>query len=87
MISSDDIYKSTQGFLTEHLQVSPDLIAPDATLDDLGVDSLAAVELFLHLKGEFAVDVDEGAADPSLTLAQTVALFTAATTNDTASAP
>ncbi|MER6530901.1 phosphopantetheine-binding protein [Streptomyces sp. NPDC001508] len=86
MISTDEIYTSATDFLTGHLQVSHDLITPDATLDSLGCDSLAAVELFLHLKGEFTVDVDEGKADPSLTLAQTVALFTQAT-NDTTATP
>ncbi|MGI5440099.1 phosphopantetheine-binding protein [Streptomyces shenzhenensis] len=76
MVTSNEIYTTATEFLTGQLQVSQDTVAPDATLDSLGCDSLAAVELFLHLKDKFNIHVDEGKADPSLTVAQTVALFT-----------
>jgi len=45
-------------------------ITADATLDSLGLDSLAVVELFVHLNDQFQIQLDEGMADPLLTVEQ-----------------
>ena len=51
--------------LAAHLDVEPDRLVPDARLgEDLGIDSLDAVELTMVLEDEFDVDLpDEVVAD------------------------
>jgi len=50
--------------LTQRLGISPELITPAAQLDDLGVDSVDAVEFALALEREFNVRLpDEVIAD------------------------
>ncbi|CAM5425681.1 Acyl carrier protein OS=Streptomyces alboniger OX=132473 GN=CP975_22905 PE=4 SV=1 [Streptomyces alboniger] len=55
--------------LSNKLKVSPEAITPDATKDDIELDSLAVVELSLLLKSELDIDV----SDDDLLEADTVA--------------
>lgn len=53
-----------------------DMITPDATLDDLGLDSLAVVEIFLALQEQLAIPgLDDSKAHTGLTVEQTVAML------------
>lgn len=51
--------------LVEAINVDPTLVKPEASLkDDLGIDSIAAVELALELETEFDVSIaDEELAE------------------------
>ncbi|MGA4851055.1 acyl carrier protein [Streptomyces sp. G5(2025)] len=55
--------------LSNKLKVSPEAITPEATKDDIELDSLAVVELSLLLKSELDIDV----SDDDLLEAETVA--------------
>lgn len=53
-----------------------DKIAPEATLDDLGLDSLAAVEIFLALQEQLAIpNLDDSKAHTALTVNQILAMI------------
>ncbi|MBV2355216.1 acyl carrier protein [Streptomyces sp. J2-1] len=55
--------------LSNKLKVSPESITPDATREDIELDSLAVVELSLLLKSELDLDI----SDDDLLEAETVA--------------
>jgi acyl carrier protein len=57
--------------LTEQLGVDSTLISPEATLDDLELDSLSLVELAVILLDDVGVEVDD--LDRSATLAEVAA--------------
>jgi acyl carrier protein len=45
--------------LSNKLKVSPESITPDATREDIELDSLAVVELSLLLKSELDLDISD----------------------------
>lgn len=55
--------------LSNKLKVSPEVIVPEATREDIELDSLAVVELSLLLKSELDLDI----SDDDLLEADTVA--------------
>ncbi|KUN90329.1 acyl carrier protein [Streptomyces bungoensis] len=55
--------------LSNKLKVSPESITPEATREDIELDSLAVVELSLLLKSELDLDI----SDDDLLEAETVA--------------
>ncbi|MFF8393614.1 acyl carrier protein [Streptomyces sp. NPDC016172] len=55
--------------LSNKLKVSPEAITPEASREDIELDSLAVVELSLLLKSELGLDV----SDDDLLEAETVA--------------
>ncbi len=59
--------------LTEKYEVDPDAISPEATLTELGLDSLTIVELLFDVEDEFGIEVPEEAATFE-TLAEAAAL-------------
>ena len=65
MIRDASIADRVVGVLTRRLGISPDVVTPTAQLaDDLGVDSVDAVEFTLALEREFNVSLpDEIIAD------------------------
>ncbi len=59
--------------LTEKYEVDPDAISPEATLTELGLDSLTIVELLFDVEDEFGIEVPEERATFE-TLAEAAAL-------------
>ncbi len=59
--------------LTEKYEVDPDAISPEATLTELGLDSLTIVELLFDVEDEFAIEIPEERATFK-TLAEAAAL-------------
>ncbi|MEU5757258.1 acyl carrier protein [Streptomyces sp. NPDC047829] len=45
--------------LRTHLQLTNEELRPETTLDDAGLDSLALVELSLHLTERYAIDITD----------------------------
>ena len=45
--------------LSEKYDVDPDAISPEATLTELGLDSLTIVELLFDVEDEFGIEVPE----------------------------
>ncbi|MDT0447834.1 acyl carrier protein [Streptomyces hesseae] len=54
--------------LTGKFEVPAELVVPGATLGDLNIDSLAAVELHLTLQEHWDISLDESAFTPDLAL-------------------
>lgn len=56
--------------ITNSMGVPADELTPEATLDDLELDSLALVELSVVVQKEFGVAVDDTALTPESTLSE-----------------
>lgn len=56
-------YKYISEWLVEKLDVKEELIKPDATLSDLGIDSLSVVELVFDLEDEYGIEIPEEEVD------------------------
>ena len=59
--------------LSEKYDVAQEVISPEATLDELGLDSLTVVELLFDVEDEFGIEVPEERATFQ-TLAEAAAL-------------
>ena len=66
-------YEFLAQVLSEKYDVSPDAISPEATLTELGLDSLMVVELLFDVEDEFGIEVPEERATFQ-TLAEAAAL-------------
>ena len=66
-------YEFLAQVLSEKRDVSPDAISPEATLTELGLDSLMVVELLFDVEDEFGIEVPEERATFQ-TLAEAAAL-------------
>ncbi|MEU9557473.1 acyl carrier protein [Streptomyces fumanus] len=62
-------YDLLASVLRDKFEVPPEAIVPTATFEQLDLDSLAVVELFVVLTEELGIEVQDGEADPDLTLA------------------
>lgn len=74
-------YETVIGVLTEQFHVEPRLLAPEASLSSLGLDSLALVEFVFSLEDRFGLRIPEDRLDPrqgDLTLASVCAALDAA---------
>ncbi|WP_329243662.1 acyl carrier protein [Streptomyces sp. NBC_01478] len=60
--------------LTGKFGVPAGTVRPEASYDDLGLDSLAVVELFMTLQEEWDVPLDDSDAAGTLTVRETVDL-------------
>ncbi len=56
------LYGPVKASVAQHFNIPEDTIAPDSTLDDLGMDSLGLVELACVLQDELGLRVPEDAA-------------------------
>ena len=66
-------YAFMAGVLIEKYDVARDAISPEATLTELGLDSLTVVELLFDVEDEFEIEVPEERATFQ-TLAEAAAL-------------
>ena len=62
---TNDVSKKLVEIIAEQAMVDPSEIDPDADLDDLGLDSLALVEIVFAIEEAFEVSVPYNANDPS----------------------
>ncbi|MFC8194078.1 acyl carrier protein [Streptomyces sp. NPDC060006] len=53
------MFETLKGILVGKLKVAEEVITPEATIDDIELDSLALVELALLIEQEVGVSVDE----------------------------
>ncbi|MGW2564259.1 acyl carrier protein [Streptomyces sp. NPDC001514] len=53
------MFEQFKSLLVDKLKVSPDLITPEATREDIELDSLAVVELSLMIETEFGAKVSD----------------------------
>ncbi|QNP65966.1 acyl carrier protein [Streptomyces genisteinicus] len=64
-----------QEILSNKLKVSPEAITPEATREDIELDSLAVVELSLLLKSELGLDISDDDLLETETVADMVRLM------------
>ncbi len=70
------VYEAVKSVLTSHFNIPADAIRPEATLEDIGLDSLAVVELLCVLQDELGLRVptgDDALKSLQVTLAQAAA--------------
>lgn len=65
-----DTYDTLRSVLTSSFRVPDDVIHPEATLEQLGLESLALTELVLILHERFAVKISGEYAAPLRTVAE-----------------
>lgn len=59
-MTDEDIFQRIQTIFVEEFELEPEQLVPDATLfDDLGLDSLDAVDMVVALEKEFGVKVKD----------------------------
>ena len=59
-LTDDDIYQRVQTIFIEEFELEPEQLVPEATLfDDLGLDSLDAVDMVVALEKEFGVKMKD----------------------------
>ena len=63
--------------LTTKVGVLPDDLRPDATYDELDLDSLVLIEFALIIKKQFGVVLRDGELTPGITVAETAELLSA----------
>ena len=61
---NEDLYPAIASVLTEQFNVAAERVAPDATLDSLGLDSLALMEFVFAIEDKFSVRIPEERLDP-----------------------
>ncbi|WP_055523243.1 acyl carrier protein [Streptomyces graminilatus] len=64
-----DVHARLVTLLSDKFEVPTDRITESATLDELELDSLAVVELYVTLAEEWQVPLDDSTASGDLTLA------------------
>ena len=75
--SESEAYKLVSALLSSQFEVDPAAVEPDVSLTDLGLDSLAAVELFDVLQERTGVPLEIDDADLALTVGQLAARLVA----------
>jgi acyl carrier protein len=55
----NSVLDRVQTLLQEHFSLSPEQTAPDRTLEQLGIESLEAVEFLFKLEEEFKISLSE----------------------------
>lgn len=68
--SADPVDQHLVTVLSGKFEVPPEEIRPEATLEDLGLDSLAAVELYVTLQEQWQIPLDDSEAGIGLTVRQ-----------------
>ncbi|MEV6510166.1 phosphopantetheine-binding protein [Streptomyces sp. NPDC051642] len=69
------VYDHLVTTLSGKFEVPADTVRPDISYDDLGLDSLAVMELFLTLQEEWAIPLEDSEAVGTLTVQETVDLI------------
>ncbi|QPH54572.1 acyl carrier protein [Pontivivens ytuae] len=62
---SDEVTEKMRAIIAEQAVLDPSEVGMDATLDDLGIDSLGLVEAVFAIEEEFDVQVPFNANDPA----------------------
>ncbi|MFR9673521.1 phosphopantetheine-binding protein [Streptomyces sp. TR06-5] len=76
---SEAMFQLVSRHLVEHFGIEPERISPAATLEDVGLDSMALVELLLVLEEDFGMPMPEDDDTAPRTLGELVERLDAAT--------
>jgi len=61
---SDDVSNRVAQIIAEQAMLDPEAIKPETTLDDLGLDSLALVEVVFGIEEAFDISIPFNANEP-----------------------
>jgi acyl carrier protein len=67
-----DIAERTRKVIAKHLRVDVDKVPPDATFEQLGMDSLDSVNLLFEVEDEFDISIDDQEAKAITSVPQMV---------------
>lgn len=70
VIGTEEAYELVSTLLSSRFDVDPAAIEPSASLEDLGIDSLGAVELLDIVQERTLVELDTEMADLQLTVGE-----------------
>jgi acyl carrier protein len=62
---SDDVSNRIAQFIAEQAMLDPEAVKPETTLDDLGLDSLALVEVVFGIEEAFDISIPYNANEPA----------------------
>ncbi len=64
-----DIFEEVKKIIVEEINCAPEKVTPEARLkDDLGADSIDAVQIVMDLEDKFSISIDEDDATKILTV-------------------
>ena len=68
------VFDTVKDIIVKELKVEADKVTPEAKLkDDLGADSLDAVEIIMDIEDEFGIEIDDTRAEGIATIGDLVA--------------
>ncbi|MBT4594431.1 acyl carrier protein [bacterium] len=70
--STEEIREKIVRVISEKLKISADEIQDDATLEDLGADSLDVVEIVMNIEEAFNIEIGDDAAEKFKTVGDVV---------------
>jgi acyl carrier protein len=56
-------FERLRAILAEKFEVAPELIDPTARMDELGIDSLAVIEVIFQIEDEFKISIQSDPGD------------------------
>lgn len=62
-VDRSEIAHKLMGIVAHQLNISPDTVTEDSTLDALGADSLDRVEIVMKVEEQFDIEIDDAAAE------------------------
>lgn len=65
-------YNKIIDLIAEQLNISKDIIKSESSLESLGADSLARVEIIMKLEEEFEIEINDDEAENITTIQQAV---------------
>jgi acyl carrier protein len=74
-MTREDITRKLTTILVEQLGCEAEKITDEATLDDLGADSLDAVEIIMAVEDEFVINIPDEKAEKLTTVGEFVDLI------------
>jgi len=72
MADKQETLKKISALVVEKLNIDPEAIRPDVTLQDLGADSLDMVEIIMKVEEEFGIEINDEDAEKLHTMQEVV---------------
>ncbi len=71
-MSREELTERVTKIIAEVQKVRPESVAPDSTFEQLGIDSLGAIEILFALENDFDITIPEQEAQKMKSVAQAV---------------
>lgn len=66
------VFEKIRSIIADQFELDEDTITPDSTMDDLGIDSIDAVELVMSIEDEFDLEIPDEEMDNFKTVGDVV---------------